>query len=164
MDRSHSPGCTTARDDKRMGRMAGMDRAVTSRTIAQQIQSVTHLSVSAHAMRCPLQQSGMSASRPLFRLPLTGNHRRLGCQWCDERRTWTNTCLQHHEGRIRVRHRGERLLNCCVMHHPTGSALGIMVWGGIGFRYRLPLVRIADTLNSQRCISEVLELAILSYI
>ncbi|GFX12882.1 transposable element Tcb1 transposase [Trichonephila clavipes] len=37
-------------------------------------------------------------------------------------------CLQHHDGRIRVwRHRGERMLNSCVMHHHTGPAPGIMV-------------------------------------
>ncbi|GFU96395.1 uncharacterized protein TNCV_89711 [Trichonephila clavipes] len=30
-------------------------------------------------------------------------------------------CLQHHDRRIRVwRHRGERMLNSCVMHHHTG--------------------------------------------
>ncbi|GFX39561.1 FLJ37770-like protein [Trichonephila clavipes] len=53
-------------------------------------------------------------------------------------------CLQHHDGWIRVcRHRGERMLNSCVMHHHTGPALGIMVWGGIGYHSRTPLVRIA---------------------
>ncbi|GFT81969.1 transposable element Tcb1 transposase [Trichonephila clavipes] len=53
-------------------------------------------------------------------------------------------CLQHHDGRIRVwRHRGERMLNSCVMHHHTGPAPGIMVWGGIGYHSRTPLVRIA---------------------
>ncbi|GFW18860.1 uncharacterized protein TNCV_5133131 [Trichonephila clavipes] len=32
-------------------------------------------------------------------------------------------CLQHHDGRIRVwRHRGERMLNSCVMHRHTGPA------------------------------------------
>ncbi|GFW18210.1 transposable element Tcb1 transposase [Trichonephila clavipes] len=37
-------------------------------------------------------------------------------------------CLQHHDGRIRVwRHRGERMLNSCVMHRHTGPAPGIMV-------------------------------------
>ncbi|GFY09976.1 transposable element Tcb1 transposase [Trichonephila clavipes] len=67
-------------------------------------------------------------------------------------------CLQHHDGRIRVwRHRGERMLNSCIMHHHTGPAPGIMVWGGIGYHSRTPLVRIAGTLNSQRYISEVLE-------
>ncbi|GFV30432.1 transposable element Tcb1 transposase [Trichonephila clavipes] len=65
-------------------------------------------------------------------------------------------CLQHHDGRIRVwRHRGEWMLNSCVMHRHTGPAPGIMVWGGIGYQSRTPLVRIASTLNSQRYISEV---------
>ncbi|GFU70384.1 transposable element Tcb1 transposase [Trichonephila clavipes] len=62
-------------------------------------------------------------------------------------------CLKHHDGRIRVwRHRGERILNSCVMHRHTGPAPGIMVWGGIGYHSRTPLVRIAGTLNSQRYI------------
>ncbi|GFU58912.1 uncharacterized protein TNCV_2798631 [Trichonephila clavipes] len=43
------------------------------------------------------------------------------------------------------------------MHRHTGPAPGIMVWGGIGYHSRTPLVRIAGTLNSLRYISEVLE-------
>ncbi|GFW02815.1 hypothetical protein TNCV_3732151 [Trichonephila clavipes] len=36
-------------------------------------------------------------------------------------------CLQHHDGRIGVwRHRRERMLNSCVMHHHTGPVPGIM--------------------------------------
>ncbi|GFV00386.1 hypothetical protein TNCV_3643641 [Trichonephila clavipes] len=31
----------------------------------------------------------MSSRRSLLRLPLTGNHGPLCCQWCEERRTWT---------------------------------------------------------------------------
>ncbi|GFV59228.1 transposable element Tcb1 transposase [Trichonephila clavipes] len=74
-------------------------------------------------------------------------------------------CLQHHDGRIRVwRHRGERILNRCVMHRPTGSAPGIMVWGGIGYHSHTPLVRIAGTLNSKRYFSEVLEPVVLPYL
>ncbi|GFX66592.1 transposable element Tcb1 transposase [Trichonephila clavipes] len=74
-------------------------------------------------------------------------------------------CLQHHDGRIRVWiHRGERMLNSCVIHHHTGHAQGIMVWGGIGYHSRTLLVRIAGTLNSQRYISEVLESVVLPYL
>ncbi|GFU25638.1 uncharacterized protein TNCV_3622011 [Trichonephila clavipes] len=63
-------------------------------------------------------------------------------------------CLQQHDGRIRVwRHRGKRMLN----NRHTGPASGIMVWGGIGYPSRNPLVRFAGTLNSQRYISEVLD-------
>ncbi|GFX12972.1 transposable element Tcb1 transposase [Trichonephila clavipes] len=49
------------------------------------------------------------------------------------------------------------MLNICVMHRHTGPAPGIMVWDGIGYHSRTPLVCIVGTLNSQRCISEVLE-------
>ncbi|GFV29081.1 transposable element Tcb1 transposase [Trichonephila clavipes] len=73
-------------------------------------------------------------------------------------------CLQNHDGRIRVwRHRGERMLNSCVMHRHTGPAPSIMVWSGIRYHSRTPLVRIAGTLNSQRYISEVLEPVVLPY-
>ncbi|UYV71844.1 hypothetical protein LAZ67_9000649 [Cordylochernes scorpioides] len=133
--------------------------------------------VSARTIRRRLQQSGLSARRPLLRLPLMQNHRRLRRQWCDERRIWTaecneivftdesRFCLQHHDGRIRVwRHRGERMLKICVMHRHTDPAPGIMVWGGIGYHSRTPLVRIAGTLNSQSYISEVLEPVILPYL
>ncbi|GFT97864.1 transposable element Tcb1 transposase [Trichonephila clavipes] len=77
-------------------------------------------------------------------------------------------CLQHHDGRIGVwRHRGEWMLNSCVMHRHTGPASGIMVWGGrsgIGYHSRTPLVRIAGTLNNQRYIFEVLEPVVLPYL
>ncbi|GFS94133.1 transposable element Tcb1 transposase [Trichonephila clavipes] len=96
--------------------------------------------MSARTIRRRLQQSDLSARRPLLGLPLTQNHRHLRSQWCNERRMlaaeWnefdftdeSRICLQHHDGRIRV------------------------------WRHR---VRIAGTLNSQRYISEVLEPVIL---
>ncbi|GFY00327.1 transposable element Tc3 transposase [Trichonephila clavipes] len=46
-DRSYSPCCTTARDDRRIVCMEEMDQEATSRTVAQQIQSVMHHSVSS---------------------------------------------------------------------------------------------------------------------
>ncbi|KFM74635.1 hypothetical protein X975_11642, partial [Stegodyphus mimosarum] len=63
--RSHPPQCTTSRDDKYIVRMAVTDRSVTSRTIAHHIQSITHHPVSARTIRRLLQQSGLSARRPL---------------------------------------------------------------------------------------------------
>ncbi|GFV68061.1 transposable element Tcb1 transposase [Trichonephila clavipes] len=157
--------------------MGVTDRSVTSRTIAQHIESVTHHSVSARTIRRRLQQSGLSARRPLLGLPLTQNHRRLRLQLCNGRRMWaeelnevvftdeSRICLQHHDGRIRVwRHRAERMLNSCVMHRHTGPAPGIMIWRGIGYHSCTPLVRIICTLNSQRYIYEVLEPVVLPYL
>ncbi|GFV86147.1 transposable element Tcb1 transposase [Trichonephila clavipes] len=137
----------------------------------------THQPIVCATIQRRLQQSGLSARRPLLGLPLTQNHRRLRRQWYDERRMraaeWNEVvftdesriCLQHHDGRIRVRrHRGERMLNSCVMHRHIGPAPGIMVWGGIGYHSHTPLVRIAGTLNSQHYISEVLEPVVLPYL
>ncbi|GFS54354.1 transposable element Tcb1 transposase [Trichonephila clavipes] len=116
--RSHPPQCTTSRENRQIVRMAVTDRSVTSRTIEQHIESVTHHSVSARTIRRRLQQSGLSARRPLFGLPLTQNQRHLRRQWCDGRRMWaaewkevvfteeSRIFLQHHDGQIRVwRHR-----------------------------------------------------------
>ncbi|GFY06358.1 transposable element Tcb1 transposase [Trichonephila clavipes] len=112
--RSHPPHCTTSREDRKIVHMAVMDHSVTSRTIAQHIESLTHHSVSTRNILRRLQQSGLSARRPLLGLPLTQNHRHLRRQWCDERRMWvaewnevvftdeSRICLQHHDGRIRV--------------------------------------------------------------
>ncbi|GFX21376.1 hypothetical protein TNCV_2253231 [Trichonephila clavipes] len=53
------------------------DRSVSSRTVAQHIESVTHHSVSARTIRRRLQQSGLSARRPLIGVLLTKIHRCL---------------------------------------------------------------------------------------
>ncbi|GFX61813.1 HTH_38 domain-containing protein [Trichonephila clavipes] len=87
--RSHPPQCTTSREDRQIVRMAVTDRSVTSRTVAQHIESVTHHLVSARIIRRRLQQSGLSARRPLLGLPLTQNHNvsatnggmKEGCGW-----------------------------------------------------------------------------------
>ncbi|GFV43718.1 transposable element Tcb1 transposase [Trichonephila clavipes] len=56
------------------------------------------------------------------------------------------------------------MLNSCVMDTHTGPALGIMVWGDIIYNFRIPLVRIAGTINSQRYMSEVLEPVVIPYL
>ncbi|GFW42429.1 transposable element Tcb1 transposase [Trichonephila clavipes] len=56
------------------------------------------------------------------------------------------------------------MLNIYVMHHHTGPATGILVWGGIGYHSRTLLVHINGTLNSQRYIFEVLEPVGLPYL
>ncbi|GFV89332.1 transposable element Tcb1 transposase [Trichonephila clavipes] len=175
--RSHPPQCTTLREDRQIVRMTVTDRSATSRTVAQHIGSVTHHSVSVRTIRRRLQQSGLSARRPLLGLPLTQKYRRLHRQGCVEKRMWVAEwnevvftdelciCLQHHDGRIGVwRHRAERMLNSYVMHRHTDPAPNIMVWGGIGYYFHTPLVRIAGTLNSQHYISEVLEPVVLPYL
>ncbi|GFT09465.1 hypothetical protein TNCV_5063081 [Trichonephila clavipes] len=59
-DRRGPPQCTTSLEDIQIVRMAVTDRSVTSRTVAQHIESVTHHSVSARTIRSRLQKSGLS--------------------------------------------------------------------------------------------------------
>ncbi|GFW80387.1 transposable element Tcb1 transposase [Trichonephila clavipes] len=62
--RSHPPQCTTSRENRQIVNMAVTHRSVTSRTVAQHIESVSHHSVSARTIRHRLQQSGLSTTRP----------------------------------------------------------------------------------------------------
>ncbi|GFU57670.1 transposable element Tcb1 transposase [Trichonephila clavipes] len=64
--RSHPSQCSTSREDRQILRRAVTDDSVTSRTVAQHIESVTHHSVSARTIRRRLQQSGLSARRPFL--------------------------------------------------------------------------------------------------
>ncbi|GFV42028.1 transposable element Tcb1 transposase [Trichonephila clavipes] len=71
--RSHPPQCITSGEDRQIMHMAVTDYSVTSRTVAQHIESATHHSFFARTIRRRLQQSGLSARRPLLGLPLTQN-------------------------------------------------------------------------------------------
>ncbi|GFX86311.1 transposable element Tcb1 transposase [Trichonephila clavipes] len=85
--RSHPPQYTTSRENRQIVRIAMTDRSVTSRTVAQHIESVTYHSLYARTIRRRLQQSGLTASRPLLGLSLTQNHSaangvmKEGCRW-----------------------------------------------------------------------------------
>ncbi|GFU52419.1 HTH_38 domain-containing protein [Trichonephila clavipes] len=68
---SHPPQCTTSREDRQIVRMEVAHRSITSRSVAHHIESLTHHSVSARIIRRRLQQSGLSARRPLLGQPLT---------------------------------------------------------------------------------------------
>ncbi|GFV07796.1 HTH_Tnp_Tc3_2 domain-containing protein [Trichonephila clavipes] len=62
MDRLYPPRCTTDLNDKCFGCRTVVDRVASSQTIAQQIQSVTHLSVYARTIGRSLQQSPQGAT------------------------------------------------------------------------------------------------------
>ncbi|GFV71323.1 transposable element Tcb1 transposase [Trichonephila clavipes] len=136
--RSHPPQCTTSREDRQIARMAVTDRSVTSRTVAHRIESVTHHSVSALTIRRRLQQSDLSARRPLLGLPLTQNHKRFRHQCCDERRMFW-------------RQNGMKL--SLLTSHASVCNTTMVGW-----------IRIAAPLNSQSYLSEVLEPVVLPYL
>ncbi|GFX02493.1 transposable element Tcb1 transposase [Trichonephila clavipes] len=60
--RSHPLQLTTSGEDRQIVRMAMMDHSITSRIVAQHIESVMHHLVSARTIRRRLQHSGRSAN------------------------------------------------------------------------------------------------------
>ncbi|GFV83396.1 ATP-dependent DNA helicase [Trichonephila clavipes] len=148
--RSHPPQCTTSCKERQIVSMALTDLSVASRTVAQHIESVTHHSVSPCTIRRRLQQSGLSARRPLLGLPFTQHHRRLRHKWCGEKRILETPWREDAEQ-----------LRYAPPHWSCTVYYGM---GGIGYPSRTPLVRIASTLNSQRYISEMLEPFVFPYL
>lgn len=161
---------TSARDDRHLVRMAVTDRTASSRQLAARWSTATGVLMSASSIRRRLLHRGLCARIPLYRIPLTANHRRLRLQWADEHRAWradwqqvvfsdeSRFNLWNHDGRIRVRrYAGERCLPQCVVERHSGRTPGVMVWGAISYHRRSQLLRIEGNLNSNRYVREVLE-------
>ncbi|GFV12581.1 transposable element Tc1 transposase [Trichonephila clavipes] len=72
---------TSAREDRRLMRMAQTDRTAFSRQLAAQWSTATRVSLCASSIRRRLLQRGLRARIPLYRIPLTQNHRRLRLHW-----------------------------------------------------------------------------------
>ncbi|GFV65799.1 transposable element Tcb2 transposase [Trichonephila clavipes] len=99
--------------------------------------------MSALSIRRRLLHRRLRIMVPLYRIPLTANHRRLRLQWAHEHRAWqadwhqvvfsdeSRINLWDHDGCIRFRrHAGERCLPECVIEglkHPE-------LWFGVRFR------------------------------
>ncbi|GFU91862.1 transposable element Tcb2 transposase [Trichonephila clavipes] len=79
---------TSVRDDRHLFRMAMNDRTVTSRQLAARWSTATGVLMSASSIRQRLLHRGLRARVPLYRFPLTTNHRWLRLQWAHEQRTW----------------------------------------------------------------------------
>ncbi|GFX93354.1 transposable element Tc1 transposase [Trichonephila clavipes] len=78
---------TSARED-RLVRMAQTDRTAFSRQLAAQWSTATRVSLCASSIRRRLLQRGLRARIPLYRIPLTQNHRRLRLHWANVNRSW----------------------------------------------------------------------------
>ncbi|GFX44888.1 uncharacterized protein TNCV_3429371 [Trichonephila clavipes] len=89
--------------------------------------------------RCLLHR-GLRARVPLYRIPLTSNHRRLRLQWAHEHRVWqadwhqvvfsdeSRFNLWGHDGHIRVRgYTGKRCLPEYVIERHSGLTPEVMV-------------------------------------
>ncbi|GFY01134.1 transposable element Tcb2 transposase [Trichonephila clavipes] len=141
-----------------------------SRQLATRWFTATGALMSASSIRRRLLHRGLRARVPLYKIPLTANHRRLRLQWAHEHRTWqadwhqvvfsdeSRFILWDHDGRIRGRrYAGERCLPECVIERHNCLTPGVMVWGAISCQRQSNLVRIEGNLNSNRYVREVLQ-------
>ncbi|GFU01154.1 transposable element Tc1 transposase, partial [Trichonephila clavipes] len=137
---------TSAREDRRLVRMAQTDRTAFSRQLAAQWSTATRVSLCASSIQRRLLQRGLRARIPLYRIPLTQNHRRLRLHWANVHRSWRTDWQQivfsdksrfnlwHHDGRIRVRlYAGERRIPECIIERHSARTPGVMVWGAIAY-------------------------------
>ncbi|GFX04188.1 transposable element Tc1 transposase [Trichonephila clavipes] len=137
---------TSAREDRRLVLMAQTDRTAFSRQLAAQLSTATRVSLCASSIRRRLLQRGLRARIPLYRIPLTQNHRRLRLHWANVHRSWRSDWQQvvssdessfnlwHHDGRIRVmRYAWERHIPECIIERHSGRTPGVMVWGAIAY-------------------------------
>ncbi|GFY32964.1 uncharacterized protein TNCV_2877131 [Trichonephila clavipes] len=117
---------------------------VTSRTLSQELGSLTRQQVSARSVRRRMQHHELSWRDVIFSDELSFG-------------------FQHQDGCIRVwRYHGDCTLAGCIHHRHTYRSPSEMVWGAIGYTSRSPLVRINGTLNSAHYISGGLRLVSLS--
>ncbi|GFV09102.1 transposable element Tc1 transposase, partial [Trichonephila clavipes] len=68
-------------------------------------------------------------------------------------------------GRNRVRrYTDEHCLPECVIERHSGQTSGVMVWGAILYHERSNLLRIEGNLNSNRCVRDVLQPKVVSFL
>ncbi|GFX64531.1 transposable element Tc1 transposase [Trichonephila clavipes] len=133
--------------------------------------------MSASSIRRCLLHRGLRARVPLYRIPLTANHRWLRLQWAHEYRAWqadwhqvvfsdeSRFNLLDHDGRIRVkRYTGERCFPECVIERRSGLTPGVMVWGAISYHGRSILLRVEGNLNSNRYVREELQPEVIPFL
>ncbi|GFX54694.1 transposable element Tc1 transposase [Trichonephila clavipes] len=116
------------------------DHTASYRQLSARWSTATGVLMSASSIRRRLLHLGLRANVPLYRIPLTANHRRLRLHWAHEHRAWqadwhqvvfsdeSRFNLWNPDGPIRVRRSaGERCLPDCVIKRHSGLTPGVMV-------------------------------------
>ncbi|GFW47457.1 uncharacterized protein TNCV_4537471 [Trichonephila clavipes] len=95
----------------------------------------------------------------------TNSSTTFAAAWTFSSETAASVLFTASRGHIRVWwYRDERTLAASIRHRHTGSSPGVMVWSGIRYTSRSPLVHPVSTLNSTRYTSGVLSPVFLPFI
>ncbi|GBN01746.1 hypothetical protein AVEN_73116-1, partial [Araneus ventricosus] len=171
---SWRPRSTTEREDSHVRRMAVAYRIASAAEIRGVIAVST--TMTQRTVTNLFFQGQLKYRRPVACIPLTTNHCRLRCEWCQARARWTTEwrsvvrsdesrfCLGASDGRLLFRKRpGERLQTTCLRPRHTGPTPLVMVWGAISYDIRGTLVVIPRTLTANLYVSLVIQPVVLPF-
>lgn len=146
------------------------NRFQTSVQTARETIGVNNRRISASTVRRRLHERAISSHMAYRGNVLTPERRRNRLLWCRQHLRWTQQqwkavlftdesrfCINMQDRRTRVwRRRGERFADCCVKEVPRWGGGSVMIWAGISWRYRTPLVVVNGNLTAQRYVDEIL--------
>ena len=162
---------TTPEQDRYINLLHLRNRFRSASRTARETPGRNNPRISSSTVRRRLRQRDLRCRRPVRGSILTPIRRRRRLLWTQQRVNWTqrrwNTvlfsdesrfCIDRPDGRERVwRRRGERYANCCIRERDRWGGPSVMVWAGISFHHRTPLVVLEGNLTARRYISDVLE-------
>ena len=148
---------TTAREDRRLTRLAKAHRFATARELLHYWQQ----QVCTRTVYRRLRERGFRRRRPVKRPILTRRHRQLREQWAMQRSLWrqpqwdrivwtdeSRFCLRVIDGRLRVwRQPGERLRDDVVIPRVQGGGGSVLVWTAIWTGGRSELLHVQGNLT-----------------
>lgn len=166
---------TTERDDRAIIREARRNPTAHALTIAHQFrnrrQRPPQQHISASTVRNRFREQGLRARRAKRVPMLTPRHRRARLAYAHDhhhwgRRQWTSVlftdesrfCLHGSDRRSLVwRRRGERDRDGFTQPVTAFNGGSVMVWAGVSFNTRTPLVIVRGTLTADRYVNENLQ-------
>ena len=168
---------TTAQQDRYIRLQHLRDRFRTAVQTARETVGVHRRQIGANTVRRRLRSSGLRARRPFRGNMLTAVRRQNRLRWTQQRQRWSHRQwttvlwtdesrfhLRRSDGRTRVwRRRGERYADSCIQETDRWGGGSVMVWGGISFNHKTPLITINGNLNAQRYIDEVLRPTVIPF-
>lgn len=162
---------TSRRTDRHIVLLHLRDRFRPATRTARETPGIHNPRISASTVRRRLKATALRAHYAYRGNVLTPQRRQNRVNWCTRYRRWTNRqwhgvlftdesrfCLDMVDGRKKVwRRRGERYSDCCVRQALRWGGGNVMVWGGISWRHKTPLVVVDGNLNARRYIDNILE-------
>lgn len=171
--RSGRPRETTRRQDRYMRLSHLRNRFLTAEETATRTPGRHNNRICSATVRHRLKEDGIKAYRPYVGLVLTRQRRNVRLDWlnrhCPTRvslQRWRSVLftdesrfsLFRADGRQRVyRRKGERFDDSCVVERDRFGGGSVMVWGGISYGRKTPLVVINGNMDAVKYRDSVLE-------